>query len=108
MSVHSSYNSIYSQGSFTIELYHKHAPVSCQNIAELARIGYYDATIFHRVIKDFMAQCGDPTGTGRGGESIYGYTSCIITANNYHIILLTFPSIYEFLVENLRMRYPGI
>ena len=34
--------------------------------------GYYDGTIFHRVVKDFIAQGGDPTGTGEGGESIYG------------------------------------
>lgn len=65
---------IYSaQGSFTIELYYDHAPRSCRNIAELSKIGYYDSSIFHRVIKDFMIQGGDPTGTGRGGESVYGY-----------------------------------
>jgi peptidyl-prolyl cis-trans isomerase-like 1 len=38
----------------------------------LAETGYYDNTIFHRIIRDFMVQGGDPTGTGRGGESIYG------------------------------------
>lgn len=55
-----------------IELYHKHAPRTCYNIAALADSGYYNGTIFHRVIRDFMVQGGDPTGTGRGGESIYG------------------------------------
>jgi peptidyl-prolyl cis-trans isomerase-like 1 len=38
----------------------------------LAETGYYDNTIFHRIIRDFMVQGGDPTGTGRGGESVYG------------------------------------
>ena len=59
-------------GSFTVELYYKHAPRACHNFVELARTGYYSGTIFHRIIKDFMIQGGDPTGTGRGGESIYG------------------------------------
>uniref|UniRef100_A0A7R9WXA2 Peptidyl-prolyl cis-trans isomerase n=1 Tax=Craspedostauros australis TaxID=1486917 RepID=A0A7R9WXA2_9STRA len=61
-----------SVGSFVIELYHKHAPRACYNVAGLAHEGYYDNTVFHRVIRDFMIQGGDPTGTGRGGESIYG------------------------------------
>eukprot|EP00958_Prasinococcus_capsulatus_P015366 scaffold1634_cov353-Prasinococcus_capsulatus_cf.AAC.7 len=61
-----------SMGSITVELYTSHAPRTCKNFAELARRGYYDGIIFHRVIKDFMIQGGDPTGTGRGGESIYG------------------------------------
>ncbi|XP_024516448.1 peptidyl-prolyl cis-trans isomerase CYP18-2 isoform X2 [Selaginella moellendorffii] len=61
-----------SMGSFTLELYHKHAPKTCRNFSELARQGYYDQVKFHRVIKDFMIQGGDPSGTGRGGESIYG------------------------------------
>ncbi|CAM9806722.1 unnamed protein product [Ectocarpus sp. 12 AP-2014] len=61
-----------SVGSFTVELYSQHAPKSCHNMGELARRGYYDNTIFHRVIKDFMVQGGDPTGTGRGGESSFG------------------------------------
>ncbi|KAG2445734.1 hypothetical protein HXX76_000340 [Chlamydomonas incerta] len=59
-------------GSFTVELYYKHAPRTCKNFEELAKKGYYDGTIFHRIIRDFMCQGGDPTGTGRGGESIYG------------------------------------
>uniref|UniRef100_A0A914MB16 Peptidyl-prolyl cis-trans isomerase n=1 Tax=Meloidogyne incognita TaxID=6306 RepID=A0A914MB16_MELIC len=59
-------------GTMSIELYWKHAPKTCQNFYELARKGYYNNTIFHRVIADFMVQGGDPTGTGRGGTSIYG------------------------------------
>ncbi|KAF1323926.1 Lrr-containing protein, partial [Globisporangium splendens] len=59
-------------GMFTVELYYEHAPKTCWNFAELARRGYYNNTIFHRIIKDFMIQGGDPTGTGRGGESVYG------------------------------------
>uniref|UniRef100_A0AC34FVA5 Peptidyl-prolyl cis-trans isomerase n=1 Tax=Panagrolaimus sp. ES5 TaxID=591445 RepID=A0AC34FVA5_9BILA len=61
-----------SMGKFILELYWNHAPKTCQNFAELARRGYYDDTIFHRVIREFMIQGGDPTGTGRGGTSIYG------------------------------------
>jgi peptidyl-prolyl cis-trans isomerase-like 1 len=61
-----------SMGKFLLELYWNHAPKTCQNFAELARRGYYDDTIFHRVIREFMIQGGDPTGTGRGGTSIYG------------------------------------
>ena len=61
-----------SLGAFSVELYSQHAPRSCKNFRELARTGYYDSTTFHRVIRGFMAQGGDPTGTGRGGESIYG------------------------------------
>jgi peptidyl-prolyl cis-trans isomerase-like 1 len=59
-------------GSFTIELYSDHAPKACRNFTELSRKGYYDGVAFHRIIKDFMVQGGDPTGTGRGGESIFG------------------------------------
>ncbi|KAK3355281.1 peptidyl-prolyl cis-trans isomerase ppi1 [Neurospora tetraspora] len=59
-------------GTFTLELYTTHAPKTCKNFATLADRGYYDATPFHRIIKDFMIQGGDPTGTGRGGSSIYG------------------------------------
>ena len=82
-------------GEFTVELYPSIAPKTCENFKELcahyadtnqhtshpprpamhrvralgrARRGYYDGTIFHRIIKDFMVQGGDPTGTGKGGE----------------------------------------
>jgi len=61
-----------SMGNVTCELYWDHAPKTCRNFAELARRGYYNGVSFHRIIKDFMAQGGDPTGTGRGGQSIYG------------------------------------
>ncbi|XP_059152173.1 peptidyl-prolyl cis-trans isomerase-like 1 [Physella acuta] len=59
-------------GNIVIELYWKHAPNTCRNFAELTRRGYYNGIKFHRIIKDFMIQGGDPTGTGRGGASIYG------------------------------------
>ena len=61
-----------SVGTFVVELYTEHARNTCYNFSELARTGYYDRTVFHRIIKDFMIQGGDPTGTGRGGESIFG------------------------------------
>ena len=61
-------------GSIVVELYWLHAPETCRNFAELARRGYYNSVKFHRVIPDFMIQTGDPTGTGRGGASIYGKT----------------------------------
>lgn len=61
-----------SVGTFVVELYHKHVPRTCYNFAALADCGYYNDTTFHRVIRDFMIQGGDPTGTGKGGESIYG------------------------------------
>ncbi|SZF00058.1 unnamed protein product [Blumeria hordei] len=59
-------------GSITVELYDKHAPKTCTNFQTLASRGDYDETIIHRVIPNFMLQAGDPTGTGRGGDSIYG------------------------------------
>lgn len=61
-------------GVVAIELYWQHAPRTCLNFWGLAQKGYYDGSVFHRVIKDFMVQGGDPTGTGRGGESLFGKT----------------------------------
>ena len=59
-------------GDITIRLYPEVAPKTVENFVTLAKKGYYNGLIFHRVIKDFMIQGGDPTGTGAGGESIYG------------------------------------
>lgn len=59
-------------GQFEIELYYQHAPKTCFNFAQLVKMNYYNNTIFHRVIRDFMVQGGDPTGTGKGGESVFG------------------------------------
>ncbi|KAJ1799052.1 Peptidyl-prolyl cis-trans isomerase-like 1 [Coemansia sp. RSA 2399] len=61
-----------SLGQITIELYWNEAPRTCENFYTLAERGYYDKVMFHRIIQNFMIQGGDPTGTGRGGESIYG------------------------------------
>src|SRR5690349_23481829 len=58
-------------GAIAIELYPGEAPKTVANFTKLAGDGFYDGIIFHRVIKDFMIQGGDPTGTGRGGP---GYT----------------------------------
>jgi cyclophilin family peptidyl-prolyl cis-trans isomerase len=55
------------KGDITADLFEKQAPRTVNNFVFLAREGFYDGTIFHRVISDFMAQAGDPTGTGRGG-----------------------------------------
>lgn len=59
-------------GDIKIRLFPEIAPKAVENFISHSQDGYYDGLIFHRVIKDFMIQGGDPTGTGRGGESIYG------------------------------------
>ncbi len=56
-----------SKGDIIVELFAQQVPNTVNNFVFLAREGYYNETIFHRVINDFMAQGGDPTGTGRGG-----------------------------------------
>jgi len=60
-------------GDVSIRMFPDKAPKTCENFITHAREGYYDGLIFHRVINDFMIQGGDPTGTGRGGESIWGH-----------------------------------
>jgi peptidylprolyl isomerase len=55
------------EGNFTIELFSEKMPITAGNFEKLVRDGFYDGVIFHRVIKDFMIQGGDPTGTGMGG-----------------------------------------
>jgi len=61
-------------GDFTLELFPEVAPKTVENFVTHAKNGYYNGVIFHRVIEDFMIQGGDPTGTGMGGESIFGRT----------------------------------
>jgi len=60
------------QGDIEIKLKPDVAPKACENFTKLVERGYYDGLTFHRVIKGFMIQGGDPTGTGMGGESIWG------------------------------------
>jgi peptidylprolyl isomerase len=60
------------QGTIEIALKPEVAPKAVENFQGLIKNGYYEEVIFHRVIKDFMIQGGDPTGTGRGGESVWG------------------------------------
>ena len=59
-------------GDIEIELFAKETPKTADNFVKLAKKGYYKGIIFHRVITNFMIQGGDPTGTGRGGESAWG------------------------------------
>ena len=59
-------------GDIKIRLFEKEAPKTVENFTGLINKGYYDGIIFHRVIPNFMIQGGDPTGTGRGGESLWG------------------------------------
>lgn len=59
-------------GEMQFKFFMKKAPLAVKNFVTLASNGYFDGQIFHRVINDFMIQSGDPTGTGTGGESIWG------------------------------------
>lgn len=61
------------QGEIKIQLFPEQAPMTVENFIRLAQKGYYDGTIFHRVISDFMIQGGDPEGNVTGGESIWGH-----------------------------------
>lgn len=71
------------KGTMLIEFFEQDAPIAVNNFITLAKKGFYDGLIFHRVIPNFMIQGGDPTGTGAGGP---GYTiQCELTGNNqYH------------------------
>ena len=59
------------QGEMTLELYEDVAPLAVENFTTHVKNGYYNGLTFHRIIKNFMVQGGDPTGTGAGGESIW-------------------------------------
>ncbi len=61
-----------SMGDIAIRLFPEHTPKTVENFVTHAKNGYYNGIVFHRVIKDFMIQGGDPTATGCGGESIWG------------------------------------
>ena len=61
-----------SMGVITLQMYDQDAPKTVENFVCLAATGYYNNTIFHRVVHGFVIQGGDPTGTGMGGQSIYG------------------------------------
>jgi len=61
------------QGDIELKLYPKYAPLAVENFITHIKNGYYNGLIFHRVIRGFMIQGGDPTRTGRGGESIWGH-----------------------------------
>lgn len=60
------------KGDITVQLFPEHVPKTVENFTGLAEKGYYDGVIFHRVIPNFMIQGGDPTGSGMGGESLWG------------------------------------
>jgi peptidyl-prolyl cis-trans isomerase SDCCAG10 len=60
-----------SSGPITFELFAQQTPLACRNFLQHCIDGYYDSTIFHRIVPGFLVQGGDPTGTGEGGESIY-------------------------------------
>lgn len=74
-----------SKGDINLDLYPDAAPIAVKNFVTLGKRGYYNDVIFHRVIKDFMIQAGDPTGTGTGGESIYG-TPFAVEQNQYKYV----------------------
>uniref|UniRef100_A0A0A1XA14 Spliceosome-associated protein CWC27 homolog n=1 Tax=Zeugodacus cucurbitae TaxID=28588 RepID=A0A0A1XA14_ZEUCU len=61
-------------GDIDIELWSRECPKACRNFIQLCMEGYYNGTIFHRVVKGFIVQGGDPNSDGTGGESIYGHT----------------------------------
>jgi peptidyl-prolyl cis-trans isomerase B (cyclophilin B) len=72
-----------SRGTIVADLFAKEAPITVNNFVFLANEKFYDGTSFHRVIKDFMVQGGDPTGTGRGGPG-YKFGDEVDTKKNPH------------------------
>jgi len=60
------------QGNIKFKLFEAIAPKTCENFTTHIKNGYYNGILFHRIIEEFMIQGGDPTGTGMGGESIWG------------------------------------
>lgn len=64
------------KGDIHVKLFSREVPKTIENFCVHSKNGYYNGNIFHRVIKGFMVQTGDPTGTGCGGESIWGGEFC--------------------------------
>jgi len=62
-------------GDLTIDLFTEERPHSCKNFLKLCKLKYYNFCLFHHIQSNFVAQTGDPTGTGSGGESVYGILS---------------------------------
>ncbi|KAI4365716.1 hypothetical protein MLD38_021680 [Melastoma candidum] len=62
-----------SLGDIVVDLYTEKCPLTCKNFLKLCKIKYYNGCLFHTIQKDFTAQTGDPTGTGKGGDSIYKF-----------------------------------
>uniref|UniRef100_A0A915HMQ8 Spliceosome-associated protein CWC27 homolog n=1 Tax=Romanomermis culicivorax TaxID=13658 RepID=A0A915HMQ8_ROMCU len=75
-------------GDIEIELWSKECPKACRNFVQLCMEKYYDGTVFHRVVPEFIVQGGDPTGSGFGGESIYGapfkYLCGLLLEDEFH------------------------
>src|SRR6266498_2709762 len=73
-----------SSGPIALELFAQQAPLACRNFLQHSLDGYYDSTIFHRVVAGFLVQGGDPTGTGEGGDSIYEDSSEVDFKDEIH------------------------
>ena len=91
-------------GDITLRLFPDEAPLSVENFLTHARDGYYDGVIFHRVLQDFMIQGGDPTGTGGGGESIWGepfYVKWMVE----HLFELELPDDIRFELPSINLKH---
>lgn len=73
-----------SMGDIKVKFFEKEAPYAVENFIKLSESNYYDGLIFHRVMEEFMLQGGDPTGTGKGGDSIYGKPFADEFSSNLH------------------------
>ena len=97
MTIHTAVATIHTNhGDVVVNLFGDHAPKTVKNFVDLANKGFYDGVIFHRIIKDFMIQGGDPTGTGTGGP---GY----VFDDEIHPEL-TFSSKYQLAMANAGKR----
>lgn len=79
-----------SVGDIDIELWTREAPKACRNFIQLCLEGYYNELIFHRVVKGFIVQGGDPNGDGSGGESVYGETFKVSIQSDSHSVSIYF------------------